>query len=223
VMPEKLHIILADDHPLFALGTQALIEQSGIGMVIHQASDSTSLVELLRTASCDVLVTDFVMPGDRYGDGLRLLGYLQRTFPRLPIIVLTMANNPGVLSAIWQLGVAALLSKGGVASELPVAIQAAASDRRYLSATIRFGVDANGRGRKVAEVRLSAREAEVLRLFASGLRADDIAHRLQRSPKTVSRQKRSGMAKLGVSTDSELFDFLNERQWVDAAPPSDGT
>lgn len=47
---------------------------------------------------------------------------------------------------------------------------------------------------------LTAREAEVLRLVAEGLTNVQVAERLFRSPKTISRHLDSIYAKLGVTT-----------------------
>ncbi|RXV64371.1 response regulator [Burkholderia stabilis] len=211
----NLRIILADGHPLFALGSETLIAKCGIGTVVLSVRDTDMLVPLLRETPCDILVTDFAMPGRRYGDGLKLLAYLKRHFPNLPVAVQTMVNSPGVLRSIWTSGVSALLSKSGLPDELPLAIQAAVCGRRYLGSSIRPSVE-DSRGRiEVAGARLSIRETEVLRLFGEGLSADDIAGRLQRSVKTVSRHKRSSMAKLGVATDGELFRYLSVLETVD--------
>ncbi|MFM0202277.1 response regulator [Paraburkholderia fungorum] len=207
---EKLRIVLADDHPLFVLGVKGMITQRRIGTVIQVASDSDALINVLGTIPCDLLVTEYVMPGLRHGDGMRLLGYLRRTFPELRVIVLTMVNNIGVRGSIWRIGVAGLMSKADLTEALPIAIQAVAGGRRYLSPMMRASVIADNTIEDGSAVHLSPREAEVLRLFASGLSAAEVADRLQRSRKTISRHKRSGMARLGITTDCALFQYMSE-------------
>jgi two-component system capsular synthesis response regulator RcsB len=54
---------------------------------------------------------------------------------------------------------------------------------------------------------LSRREAEVIRMFAQGRSLTEIAALTHRSIKTVSRQKRSAMDKLGLSSDGQLFEY----------------
>jgi len=44
----------------------------------------------------------------------------------------------------------------------------------------------------------------VLELLGTGLRIGEVAVALERSPKTVSTQKRSLMRKLGIASDFEL-------------------
>jgi two-component system, NarL family, captular synthesis response regulator RcsB len=210
VQLDRLRIVLADDHPLFVLGVKGVIAQHRIGTVIQVASDSDALIHVLGATPCDLLVTEYAMPGLRQGDGIRLLGYLRRTFPGLRVIVLTTVNNIGVRGSIWQIGVAGLMSKSDLTGTLPIAIQAVAGGRRYLSPMMRASLIAKDTRADGSAARLSPREAEVLRLFAAGLSAVDVADRLQRSRKTVSRHKRSGMARLGITTDCALFQYMSE-------------
>ena len=54
---------------------------------------------------------------------------------------------------------------------------------------------------------LTVREAEVLRLYATGQTVSDIASQFKRSAKTVSAQKQTAMRKLGLVNDVEFFRF----------------
>jgi two-component system capsular synthesis response regulator RcsB len=198
-------ILLADDHPLCAMGVEQTIEADGVGHVVGRVETPEHMIDSLPMLRPDMVVTDYSMPSRRFGDGLQLLRYLKTHHPTLPVVVLTMASNPGVLNSIWAAGVAGLVSKNGPARELPQAIKAVISGRRCAAPTIRelIGLDPWLN----AGTRLSPRESEVLRLFSSGLSGNEIANRLRRSKKTVSRQKIDGMRKLGVTNDAEFFVF----------------
>jgi two-component system capsular synthesis response regulator RcsB len=54
---------------------------------------------------------------------------------------------------------------------------------------------------------LSNRQAEVVRLYAQGLSVTQIAERLHRSVKTVSQQKNDAMRKLGITSNSQLYEY----------------
>lgn len=118
-----------------------------------------------------------------------------------------MAGNAAVLRAILATGVHGLLAKADALAELTAAVAAAARHRRYLGAAVRRVLEADGGGSGRA---LSRREAEVLRLFVSGLTVTEIARRLNRSVKTVSHQKMGAMAKLGLRSDLELYAYARE-------------
>ncbi|MDX7744037.1 LuxR C-terminal-related transcriptional regulator [Aeromonas veronii] len=54
---------------------------------------------------------------------------------------------------------------------------------------------------------LTAKESEVVRLLASGMSVTQVADNLHRSVKTISTQKKSAMIRLGITSDSALFDY----------------
>lgn len=63
--------------------------------MVGEAVSSDELIKLLETKPVDLLITDFNMPADSpYGDGLKLMEYLTRHFPKLRVLVLTMISNP---------------------------------------------------------------------------------------------------------------------------------
>ncbi|KVK99022.1 LuxR C-terminal-related transcriptional regulator [Burkholderia ubonensis] len=205
---ETLDVIVADDQPLFALGVERTVASHGIGCVTHRVSDSATLIAILHSHACDVLVTNLMFEGDKHGGGMRTLGYIRRNFPALPIVVFTAADNCAIYREIWRLGVAGLVSKADLPGELLLAIRSAVSGQRYHSTVIRRSFESAPCLRETNH--LSPREVEVLQLFVMGLSASEVAERLKRSVKTVSRHKRSGMEKLGVSTDYELFSYMKE-------------
>ncbi|MDR6938048.1 MULTISPECIES: response regulator [unclassified Luteibacter] len=206
-----LRTIIADDHPVVLMGTRAALEGTGDIDVVGEAANGDQLVDLLATHPCDVVVTDFSMPGGRHGDGLALIDLVRRRYPRLPIVVLTMVNNAAVLHTMRSRGALGLCDKRAPLKEVAVAVRQAAAGRAFLSDTIRRQFDAAGVHDTSEVARLSAREIEVVRLYVSGMSISQIAERLSRSVKTVSRQKRDAMRKLGIDHDSRLSEYARER------------
>ncbi len=72
-----------------------------------------ALINNLPKLDAHVLITDLSMPGDKYGDGITLIKYIKRHFPDLSIIVLTMNNNPAILSAVLDLDIEGIVLKQG--------------------------------------------------------------------------------------------------------------
>ncbi|MBB3227867.1 two-component system capsular synthesis response regulator RcsB [Luteibacter sp. Sphag1AF] len=207
-----LRVIIADDHPVVLMGTRAALEVSGDFEVVGEAANGDQLVDMLANRPCDILVTDFSMPGSTHSDGLSLIDLVRRRFPRLPIVVLTMVNNMAVLQAMRQRGAQGLCDKRSPLKEVPVAVRHVAMGRIYTSESIRAQFEVHGvRPASEEETRLSAREIEVVRLYVGGMSITQIAERLSRSVKTVSRQKRDAMRKLGVDHDSRLSEYARER------------
>jgi len=203
-----IRVALADDHPVIRMGIEAAISEKPTLQLIGAASDSTGLVELLQAQPCDVLVTDYAMPGGRHGDGMELLAFLRQQFPALRVVVMTGLDQPAMIQALHGAGIDHILSKADDISHVPAAIAAAAVQRRYLSPSIAALLPSRGAQR--APARLSPREQEVLSLFVAGLTINEIAERLGRRKQTISTQKISGMAKLAIERDADLFKYASE-------------
>jgi len=208
-MQGSFRVVVADDHPVILFGAEHALHKFPGLRVVGRARQSTDLVRILQTTACDVLVTDLAMPGGQYGDGLQLIGYLRRNFPVLPIVVLTMLENVALLRRLGELGVTAVVNKSDDLSHIGRAVQHVLGKLGYMSPSVKAALDAlriNSRGRH-AEVMLSARELEVVRLFVSGMTIKEISELLNRSIKTISTQKNTAMRKLGIERDSELFQY----------------
>ncbi|NML31969.1 response regulator [Paraburkholderia antibiotica] len=206
-MQVALRVVVADDHPVILFGAEhALLKFPGL-QVVGRARQSTELVRMLHATPCDVLVTDLAMPGGQYGDGLQLIGYLRRNFPKLPIVVLTMLENAALLKRLNELGVTAVVNKSDDLSHIGLAVQYVSRRMSYLSPSVKTALDAlrvTSAGTR-EDAMLSRRELEVVRLFVSGMTIKEISERLNRSIKTISTQKNAAMRKLGIDRDSELF------------------
>lgn len=207
-MSTGLSILLADDHPLLLAGVSAMLEHSGIASKILFAENASGIMVQLERQSCDILITDYSMPDDRYGDGLQMLGYIRRHFPELPVMVLTSIDNPAVLRAIQRLRVPGIVSKKDPAALISTAALTVSRGKAYLSPVIETSLkDAENLRGQLGAAPLSKREVEVLRLYAEGLSVTEIAEQLKRSVKTVSGQKKSAFNKLGVGHDAELIRY----------------
>ncbi|MDF3089124.1 response regulator [Burkholderia semiarida] len=215
-----VRVMVADDHPASALGmSQALQGNSTIGLV-GTVSNSTDLVAALDVQQSDVLVLDYVMPGGKYGDGLVLLSFLQRRYPALRIVTITMIDNPSVLHAIHKRGVSCILSKSDAISHLIGAVHAAYVGASYTSPYIKQLLH-DAKPEPTARA-LTTREIEVVRLFGAGYTVGEIATQLHRSKQTVSSQKSSAMKKLGIVRDADLIRY-NGEQDLDGAPDDEAS
>ncbi|MBN5193888.1 transcriptional regulator RcsB [Serratia marcescens] len=127
---------------------------------------------------------------------------------KLDANVLTMNNNPAILSAVLDLDIEGIVLKQGAPTDLPKALAALQKGKKFTPESVSKlleKISASGYGDK----RLSPKESEVLRLFAEGFLVTEIAKKLNRSIKTISSQKKSAMMKLGVENDIALLNYLS--------------
>ncbi|SFS00861.1 two component transcriptional regulator, LuxR family [Dyella sp. OK004] len=203
-----MRIIISDDHPVVLMGLKASLQSYGDRFrVVGEARNGKELIQLLAQESCDLLITDFSMPGDPPAeDGLAMLSRLRESYPQLPILVLTMLSNPALVQGMLATGVRGVVDKMSMTKELMLAIDVIRAGRTYLSERTRKQIESVSiAGEEVST--LSPREAEVVRFLAQGLTVSEIARRTERSVKTVSQQKRDAMRKLGLDGDKQLFEY----------------
>ena len=209
---QKITVVIADDHPIVLLGVRELIERDERFQVIGEATSSSELAELLTRVKSDILVTDYNMPENSiYGDGLKLIKYLVRSYPQMQILVLTMVSNTLILSRLYEIGVAGVVQKSQLHAEIQRALDALSQKRRYKAPGFnKLTVLENNRQIDERLALLSLRELEILRLFVSGMSLRDIAINQNRSAKTISTQKVAAMRKLEVASDQELITYCLE-------------
>lgn len=126
-----MNVIIADDHPIVLFGIRKSLEQIEWVNVVGEFEDSTALINNLPKLDAHVLITDLSMPGDKYGDGITLIKYIKRHFPSLSIIVLTMNNNPAILSAVLDLDIEGIVLKQGAPTDLPKALAALQKGKKF--------------------------------------------------------------------------------------------
>ena len=163
--------------------------------IVGEARSGKELFALLEREPCDLLITDFAMPGDNPDeDGLAMLARVREGWPQLPILVLTMLSNPALVQGMLATGVRGVVDKMAMTRELMLAIDMLKAGRVYLSERTRRQIEG---GDETSA--LSPREAEVVRFLAQGVTVSEIARRTGRSVKTISQQKRDAMGKPRVS------------------------
>jgi len=205
-----LKVILADDHPLVLVGGALALRNAHID-VVGEAKNAEELHTLLKTTPCDVVITDFLMPSEREDDGLAMIDRLVKEHADVAIVVLTMINRAAALNAMLKKGARGIVDKRASMDELALAAKAVHVGETYLSDTLLDILnEADENSVAMPGTPLSLRETEVLKAFVKGMSLQEIADQEGKSVKTISRQKRDAMRKLGVNHDSLLKDTARD-------------
>ncbi|PMS21376.1 DNA-binding response regulator [Paraburkholderia rhynchosiae] len=204
--------MLADDHPFVLLGVRATLETQAGVTIVGQAVSPASLIELLRRTPCDVLVTDLSMPdpGGGVEDELSLIRQIRDEWPRLRVVVMSTSTNPAILRVLASDGAVSLLSKTEPMHELWRAIDGGEHGAAYIGRSIaRLLARPNEAGcEQPLALPLSGMQAMIVRMFVEGRSIGEIAAALGCHRRTVIRQKREAMVKLGVTNDPGLFSCV---------------
>jgi DNA-binding NarL/FixJ family response regulator len=197
----SVRILLADDDPLVRIGLRAVLDGESDLLVVGEAADGAEAVAQARSLTPDVVLMDVRMPGV---DGIRATELILRREPSPRVLVVTTFENDGFVYAALRAGASGFLLKRARPEELIRAVRViAAGDVLLFPASLRAlagrhaGAGGPGGGPGVTRVRLlSAREAEVLRLMATGLSNAEIAERLVIGIETVKTHVAGVLAKL---------------------------
>lgn len=214
--PRTIRVLLADDHVTVRHGLKLLIDSQPDMKVIFEASDGKSAVEKALELAPDVVVMDISMPGM---NGLLATRTLKERQPDAAIITLTRHGDDAYLQELLRAGVSGYVLKQSAPAELLQAIRAAAGGGQYLDSTLTARVTAGflaKEGKRVGKsgATISQREADVLRLIASGYSNKEIAGRLALSVKTVEAHKANAMRKLGLNGRIDIVKYALLQGWL---------
>jgi two-component system response regulator NreC len=213
--PRSLRVLLADDHVTVRHGLKLLIDGQPDMKVIFEASDGKVAVQKALELKPDVVVMDISMPGM---NGLLATRMLKERHPGAAIVTLTRHGDDAYLQELLRAGVSGYVLKQSAPAELLQAIRAAAAGGQYLDSTLTARVTAgflarDGRVGK-SDATISQREADVLRLIASGYSNKEIASRLALSVKTVEAHKANAMRKLGLNGRIDIVKYALLQGWL---------
>jgi DNA-binding NarL/FixJ family response regulator len=201
-----IRILIADDHAIVRGGLKQLFAMVKDVVVAGEAVNGMQAIEFLRRTPVDLALLDLTMPGM---SGIDLITRLRSVFPDLPILVLSMRNEPQVVRQVLKAGASGYLTKDSEPEMLVVAIRKAAAGGRFIDPTLaeQLVFDIDQPGIAPLHEQLSAREAQILALLARGRSVNDIAADLMISNKTVSSHKAHLMQKMNFMNNAELVRY----------------
>lgn len=224
---KKIRIALLDDHPITRRSLEVVTASESDMEVVGSFGHSRELQAFLRTNSVDVLILDYILNPDEL-DGLSLIKQLRAHYPQLKILLSSSIESIAVIRAAFLSGIKGYIGKREDAPAYFNAIRMVANGQRYMPSDVAIalsmvptrkrdealfdGSEPTGESAPIAELSklLTQREAEVIRCYLDGMEIIEIAAKLKRSRKTISGHKQTGMKKLGLSSDLELFKYRDD-------------
>lgn len=197
-------VLIADDHRVVAEGLKSLLadEFELVGVV----ADGQAMVDAAKTLRPDVIVADVSMP---LLNGIDALETLRRQGVDVAVVFLSMHNQPGYARRALRAGAAGYVLKLAAPEELVQAIRAAVEGGTFVSPALARAVFDTTETRPVDAgeriALLTPHQREMLRMFAEGLSAKEIARKLDISSRTVESHKYQIMDSLGAQSSAELI------------------
>jgi DNA-binding NarL/FixJ family response regulator len=128
-------VLLADSHLNVLTGVYSLLETVFDAVVM--ASDERSLREAVAALHPALVVADLSLPGASKGVGLNLVTRLKSDFPGLPLIVLSVDDDPVGAAAVRSAGGAGFVLKRSAATDLIPAVHEVLAGGSFVSPSVK--------------------------------------------------------------------------------------
>lgn len=195
--PEKVRVVVGDDHPLFREGVVRALSLSGSVNVVGEADDGTAALALIKEHLPDVALLDYRMPGL---DGADVAAAVRKNELPTRVLLLSAHDEPAIVYQALQQGAAGFLLKDSTRTEIVNAVLDCAKGRDVVAPSLVSGLAGEIRQRAAPSGPvLSAREREVLNRISRGQSIPAIAGELYVAPSTVKTHVQRLYEKLGVS------------------------
>lgn len=208
-----INIVLADDHQVVRKGLKALLSAEMDFNIIGESGDGLETVKLVEELQPTVLILDLMMSGI---NGLEVTRQLNKKYPNLGIIILSMHSNEAYVLEALRSGAKAYILKESPPEELIRAIREVSAGRRYLSSPLsEKAIEAYTQKIDIKPNdpydQLTIREREILQLSVQGYTNTEIASKLYISPRTAETHRTNLMRKLSLHNHAQLIQFAVQR------------
>lgn len=204
----KLSLIVAEEMALLRDGIASLCESSGLARVVGKAAHGEDALRLIREFQPSLCFLDLYLPRL---DAVELIRILEaERSPTRCAIVSDRRDRKTVLEALRAGAAGYLLMSTCGASQIVECLEQISRGVVYIPADL-DPQSLFAPGARAAESdplsSLSSRELQVFNLLVAGVRAKEIAARLNLSPKTVDTYRSSLMRKLDIFDVAGLVRF----------------
>ena len=204
-------VLLADDLTLVREGLAALCAVHAQFKVMGQCSDGASALRMIETQKPDLAVLDLNLP-DLFT--MEIVRRVRDADLPTKIVVLSIRKDRKTVVEALRSGVSGFLLKSAPSSELLEAMDQVLDGSIYVSPQLElnkiFSTNHKNSPDDPLDL-LSAREYQVFSLLIEGVRAKEIAARLELSPKTIDTYRASLMRKLDIHDVAGLVKFAINR------------
>jgi len=223
IEPEKVRILIVDDHAVFRRGLLMVLSDEPDLEVVGEAADGHEAVQKAQDLMPDVVLMDVRMPRH---SGIQATEQIRDLLPHVRILMLTVSDEEADLYEAIKAGASGYLLKEVSTDEVPHAIRSVVAGQSRISPSMasklltEFAVISKraDERRLLPGPRLTDREMDVLKLVARGLNNRDIARDLFISENTVKNHVRNILDKLHLHSRMEAVVYAVREKILEIEP-----
>src|SRR5690349_12492933 len=213
-----IKVAIADDHKIFRKGVVLSLRPYTNIKFVLEAENGDELLAGVPEAMPDVVLMDLRMPQK---DGIETTKILSKQYPGIYILVLSMYEDERFVSHMMENGANGYLLKNAEPQEIRKAIMDVYEKGYYLNNFVnRILIKKSHSKQKVipslnSEITLTDRERDVLKFICMEFTAQEIAQKMEISPRTVEAIKDRLMERFGSKNTAGLVFFAVKNNLVD--------
>ncbi|KPL17498.1 MAG: hypothetical protein AMS26_00750 [Bacteroides sp. SM23_62] len=214
---DKIRVMIADDHKIFRDGIKSILAKEKDIEVVEEAARGSEVIEKVGKSAIDVIVLDIDM-GEP--NGIEVAEIISREYPDVKILILSMMGLHDFIIQALEKGAIGFILKNAGKDELLTAIRSVAKGDSYFSKEVSVILiehlnKPRTTRKRIADIPLSARELEVLKLITQENSNPEIAEKLFISIRTVDTHRRNLLEKLGVKNTAGLVKYAIQKGLID--------
>jgi DNA-binding NarL/FixJ family response regulator len=199
-MPNKISVLLVDDHNLVRRGFKRILEDEPDITVVGEAADGNEAIRLAKELKPKVIVMDCALPNT---SGLIATRKILATTPEQQILMLSMHSEDTLVRQALDAGARGYVLKNAVDLELAAAIRKVVAGEIVLDPQVAKRAALKGE----RNGGLTTRELEILQFIVDGKSNKEIADQLSLSVNTVAVHRANIMDALGIHKTAELVVY----------------
>ncbi|HEY0054273.1 MAG TPA: response regulator transcription factor [Pedobacter sp.] len=215
---DAIKVAIADDHKLFRKGVILSLRPYNNIKFVLEAENGEELLAGIAEAAPDVVLMDLRMPGK---DGIETTKILSKQYPNIYVLVLSMHEDERFVSHMMENGANGYLLKNAEPQEIKRAIMDVYEKGYYLNNFVNRILIKKAHSKQKSlpslnsEITISDKEKEVLQYICMEFTAQEIAQKMDISPRTVEAIKDRLMERFGSKNTAGLVFFAVKNNLVD--------
>jgi DNA-binding NarL/FixJ family response regulator len=222
--PDRIRILIVDDHALFRAGIVNVLAREKDFEVVGEAADGRAAIESANALSPNIVLMDLSLPQP---GGIETTQRIRRELPATAVIVMAVDEDEEALFASIKAGAAAFIIKDISPEDLVTVIRRVSKGEFLINDKV-FSKPAVA-SRVLKEFRelavygqeaqpifapLSPREVEILDNIAQGMTNKQVAYALSISEQTVKNHMSSILRKLAVNDRTQAVVYAMRQGWI---------
>ena len=199
-MPNKISVLLVDDHSLVRRGFRRILEDEPDIAVVGEAGDGEEAIRLSEQLRPRVILMDCALPGM---SGLDATRRILEKLPDTIVLMLSMHPEETLVRQALDAGARGYMLKNAIDLELGTAIRKVVAGEIVLDPQLSQPASLKGE----RDYGLTSRELEILQLIVDGKSNKEIAAQLKLSANTVAVHRANMMDALGIHKTAELVVY----------------